>query len=110
MEGQIGGLSYRELKALRERVDRAMQARRAEALAAFEKERAALVAEYELAEAPPPVEPDYRAAVRVKYRDPETGNHWSGRGKKPEWLKQKLDAGHSLEAFETDGLKMSRPD
>lgn len=30
-----------------------------------------------------------RAAVAAKYRDPETGNTWSGRGKPPSWIKGK---------------------
>ncbi|MFM0261553.1 H-NS histone family protein [Paraburkholderia sediminicola] len=30
-----------------------------------------------------------RAAVAPKYRDPETGNTWSGRGKPPSWIKGK---------------------
>lgn len=99
LEAQIERLSYRQLKTLREQIDNAMERRRTEALAAFEKERAALVAEYDLSEGPATVEGDYRSAVRIKYRDPETGNHWSGRGKKPEWLKEKLETGHDLEEF-----------
>lgn len=35
----------------------------------------------------------------VKYRDPDTGETYSGRGKHPQWLKDKLDAGHELEEF-----------
>jgi DNA-binding protein H-NS len=27
-----------------------------------------------------------RAAAKVKYRDPESGKTWSGRGRKPNWL------------------------
>jgi len=27
-----------------------------------------------------------RASVAPKYRDPETGNTWSGRGKPPKWI------------------------
>lgn len=99
LEEQIERLSYRQLKTLREQLDQAMVRRRSDALAAFEKEREALVAEYDLSEAPPAIEAEYRSAVRIKYRDPETGSHWSGRGKKPDWLKQKLETGHDLEDF-----------
>jgi DNA-binding protein H-NS len=36
----------------------------------------------------------------VKYRDPEVLDHtWSGRGKHPAWLKDKLEHGHTLEEF-----------
>lgn len=27
--------------------------------------------------------------VAVKYRDPDTGQHWTGRGREPKWLKGK---------------------
>lgn len=39
------------------------------------------------------------AKVAAKYRDPATGNAWSGRGLKPKWLKAALDAGRSLSDF-----------
>jgi DNA-binding protein H-NS len=32
----------------------------------------------------------------AKYRDPVTGDSWSGRGRMPNWLKRKLDSGDSL--------------
>ncbi|MFV8836516.1 H-NS family nucleoid-associated regulatory protein [Aquisalimonas sp. APHAB1-3] len=32
-------------------------------------------------------------------RDPETGKTWSGRGRKPAWLKAHEQAGRSLEEF-----------
>lgn len=38
-------------------------------------------------------------AVAQKFRDPESGLGWSGRGLQPRWLKQKLEAGASLEDF-----------
>ncbi len=37
--------------------------------------------------------------VAAKYRDPATGNAWSGRGLKPNWLKAALEAGRSLSDF-----------
>lgn len=37
--------------------------------------------------------------VAAKYRDPATGESWSGRGLKPRWLKAALDAGRSLTDF-----------
>jgi DNA-binding protein H-NS len=41
------------------------------------------------------------AAPRLppKYRDPESGATWSGRGLKPRWLSVALDAGRSLDEF-----------
>lgn len=39
------------------------------------------------------------AKVAAKYRDPATGNAWSGRGLKPKWLKAALDSGRALSDF-----------
>lgn len=37
--------------------------------------------------------------VPPKYRDPATGNTWSGRGLQPNWLKSALASGKSLADF-----------
>ena len=37
--------------------------------------------------------------VAAKYRDPATGNSWTGRGLKPNWLKAALDSGKTLADF-----------
>lgn len=37
--------------------------------------------------------------VPAKYRDPETGNTWSGRGLQPKWLKAALQNGRQLSDF-----------
>ncbi len=37
--------------------------------------------------------------VAAKYRDSATGNAWSGRGLRPNWLKAALAAGRKLEDF-----------
>jgi DNA-binding protein H-NS len=37
--------------------------------------------------------------VAAKYRDPATGDTWSGRGLQPNWLKAALAAGRSLADF-----------
>ena len=37
--------------------------------------------------------------VAAKYRDPETGQTWTGRGLKPKWLAAALDAGKQLADF-----------
>ncbi len=41
--------------------------------------------------------------VAAKYRDPATGNSWSGRGLKPNWLKAALEGGKSLSDFAVQG-------
>lgn len=37
--------------------------------------------------------------VAAKYRDPATGDTWSGRGLQPNWLKARLSEGRKLEDF-----------
>jgi DNA-binding protein H-NS len=37
--------------------------------------------------------------VAIKYRDPDTGSTWTGRGLKPRWLVAALENGRSLEDF-----------
>ena len=37
--------------------------------------------------------------VPVKFRDPATGNAWSGRGLQPKWLQAALAQGRSLSDF-----------
>ncbi len=39
------------------------------------------------------------AKVAAKYRDPATGQTWSGRGLQPNWLKAALAGGKSLADF-----------
>jgi DNA-binding protein H-NS len=39
------------------------------------------------------------AKVPAKYRDPDTGKAWSGRGLKPTWLKAALAAGKTIDTF-----------
>lgn len=39
------------------------------------------------------------AKVAPKYRDPATGQTWSGRGLQPKWLKAALAGGRKIEDF-----------
>ena len=63
----------------------------------------------EVAELAPDVEtaaPDHAveekaSEVKAKYRDPATGETWSGRGRMASWLKMKQDAGEDIEKFRT---------
>ena len=41
----------------------------------------------------------YKSPVAPKYRDPESGATWSGRGLKPRWLTAALASGKKLEDF-----------
>jgi DNA-binding protein H-NS len=49
-----------------------------------------------------------RGAVAAKYRDPETGATWAGRGLKPRWLTAAIKSGKSLEAFSITAGKATR--
>jgi DNA-binding protein H-NS len=49
-----------------------------------------------------------RGAVAPKYRDPETGETWAGRGLKPRWLTAEMKSGKSLEAFAITAGKATR--
>jgi DNA-binding protein H-NS len=37
--------------------------------------------------------------IVAKYRNPETGDEWSGRGRPPKWLQEQLNAGKAKEDF-----------
>ena len=37
--------------------------------------------------------------VAAKYRDPDSGTTWSGRGLKPKWLKAAIEGGRKIEDF-----------
>jgi DNA-binding protein H-NS len=63
-----------------------------------------LMAEYGLSaadiagRAPAPRKPEGRK-VAPKYRNPETGETWSGRGLQPKWLKAALENGKNISDF-----------
>jgi hypothetical protein len=40
-----------------------------------------------------------RSEVKPKYRDPKTGETWSGRGRMAAWLKRKQDAGEDIDDY-----------
>lgn len=42
---------------------------------------------------------DSRAKVAPKYRHPETGATWTGRGLKPRWLAEQLASGKQMSDF-----------
>jgi len=45
-----------------------------------------------------------RRQPAVAYRDPESGQTWSGRGLKPKWLAAALASGKTLADFATAGV------
>jgi DNA-binding protein H-NS len=46
----------------------------------------------------PPTKAKSRGPATIKYRD-ENGNTWGGRGPRPQWLREALGAGKSLQDF-----------
>ena len=40
-----------------------------------------------------------RGAVAAKFRNPATGESWSGRGRAPRWLAEEMAKGRAKEAF-----------
>lgn len=87
--------------ALEKKIAEAQRTAKADAIAKVK----ALMAEYGLtaadlagkAPAGPKAEPGKKVAA--KYRDPATGQTWTGRGLKPKWLQAALAGGKSLEDF-----------
>jgi DNA-binding protein H-NS len=87
--------SYKELLAQKARLEQELvEARRREISDAVKRVRE-LVAEFGLSESD--VFPGgktrargtKRGPVAAKYRDPQTGDTWSGRGRTPNWMKGK---------------------
>ena len=48
-------------------------------------------------------EEEVRTEVKAKYRDPVTGETWSGRGRMATWLKRKQDAGEDIDRYLAEG-------
>jgi DNA-binding protein H-NS len=87
--------------ALEKKIAEAQRTAKADAIAKVK----ALMAEYGLTAADlagkampgPKSEPGKKVAA--KYRDPTTGQTWTGRGLKPKWLQAALSGGKSLDDF-----------
>jgi DNA-binding protein H-NS len=87
--------------ALEKKIAEAQRTAKADAIAKVK----ALMAEYGLTAADlsgkaapgPKAEPGKKVAA--KYRDPATGQTWTGRGLKPKWLQAALSGGKSLDEF-----------
>lgn len=46
-----------------------------------------------------PGKSDGRKSVVPKFRNPDTGETWSGRGQQPRWLRAFVDAGKTVDEF-----------
>lgn len=97
--------TLKELISQRDALERQIeQARESERSSAVEKVRA-LMGEYGLtvADLAPrgakKASAPGRSKVAAKYRNPATGDTWSGRGLKPKWLTAAIAGGAALESF-----------
>ena len=97
--------SLQELLAQKAEIDRQIsEARRQERNEAISRVRA-LMAEHGLtasdlvAKAPAPRASTSGRKVAAKYRDPASGQTWTGRGLKPKWLAAALESGKQLTDF-----------
>lgn len=98
-------MNVKDLIAQRAELDRQIeQAQRAERAEAIAKVKEIMTTHgLTLADlsgrAAPKQEKGAARKVAAKYRDPETGNTWSGRGLQPKWLRNALAAGRTLADF-----------
>jgi DNA-binding protein H-NS len=105
----LKSLSLKDLKALKQRVEKAIERHdkkaKADALSAIKakaKEMGFSLDELTHGRAPKPAKKAKKPskAAIVSYRDPaNAGNTWGGRGPRPKWLRDALDAGKSLDDF-----------
>ena len=101
---KIDKLSYLELLELQDRIEAAIQTKRAEEQAKVREKVAEIAAEagFSLDEViSKKGKGRRRGKVAIKYRNPEDPSQtWTGRGRKPNWLTAELEAGRSLEEFD----------
>jgi DNA-binding protein H-NS len=87
--------------ALEKQIAEAQRAARSDAIGKVK----ALMSEYGLTaadlagKAPAAAKSDSTKKVAAKYRDPASGQTWTGRGLKPKWLQAALSTGKSLADF-----------
>ena len=77
--------SYKELLKQRQDLEQQINEARTRELADAVAKVRTLIAEYELT-ADDVFPPGTGAKVAPKYRDPATGQTWTGRGKPPKWI------------------------
>lgn len=100
MEHQTIAQLMEERDALERRIAEAQRVARSEAVAKVKS----LMADYgltvmDLTGSQRGTKDARRSAVAAKYRDPVSGQTWSGRGLKPRWLSAALADGKRLEDF-----------
>jgi DNA-binding protein H-NS len=97
MTPEIQALTFDELRTLHREIGALIAQRRHEALEQLKQQIAVLGFNVDDLV---PKKKRGGASAPAKYRDPDVAdNVWSGRGKHPAWLRDKLDQGHTLEEF-----------
>ena len=90
-------LPYDELQTLHREIGTLLEQRRQEAFEQLKQQIAVLGFSVDDLV---PKKKRARASSTIRYRDPDVPeNVWSGRGKRPAWLRDKLDQGYPLDQF-----------
>jgi DNA-binding protein H-NS len=98
MTPDINGLTFEQLRTLSREVASLIAQRRHEALERLREE--ASILGFTASELLPSTSAKRKINGAPKYSD-GNGNSWTGKGKRPGWLQEKLDEGHSLQDFAT---------
>ncbi|BBL75449.1 H-NS family nucleoid-associated regulatory protein [Methylomagnum ishizawai] len=104
MSEELKGKSEEELETTIAEAKKALEAKRREAragtIAKIKELAASIGVTVTISESNVvPMKAGRGGKVPAKYRDPATGDVWSGRGVQPTWLRKKIEAGHSPEDF-----------
>lgn len=101
-QDELVKIPLKDLLALQELLSKAIANRREqEKLALYEKITAlALESGFSLDELLNPKQASKKAPPKVRYRNPNNKDEtWTGKGRKPKWLLELLDAGRQLDEF-----------
>lgn len=103
---KIKDLTVAELNELKDSIEEVIEKRKREEVAELRRQIDSLLGnsgitleDIQNAKAP-------SKTVRPKYRNPEDSTQtWTGRGRRPTWLDQKINAGSKLEDFIIEGAE-----
>ena len=97
MRENFENLSVVDLEGMRETIERTIREKRESALERAVEEIEAIVARYGVAMSEVLNRIDARPDRPVKWRHPEKPElTWCGRGRRPSWMNEAIDAGYSL--------------
>lgn len=108
---ELDSMSVDDLWSLHERISGILSTRIKAEKHALEKRLAILDRGIDLTRppGPQPERPRRRYPVVLpKYRNPQTSETWSGRGKRPRWLVAAVKSGRKIEEFRIDQSNRSR--